>query len=292
MTRHWIIENYMVAFLDVLGQSDEVLKLQYKPTNKEEEKIAASVLENTAGYILDLREAFISYSQAIGQSTGLLDRLPPNQREQAETMRRVEAEFHGLSDSILITVPLTNDNEHCTPMNSIYPSLFGICGMFIPALVSKKPFRGGVDIGWGVRLTQDELYGSALVKAVKLESKAAEYPRVIIGNSLLDYINQVEAFDSCTIFSKFAKMNAVNCKSLITSDFDEYHILDVIGSGFQSVEHATKPQWVEQSYEFIVKTHERFGEIDDTKHHSRYGLLRNYFESRLHLWNIQPIKSG
>ena len=75
-------------------------------------------------------------------------------------------------------------------MSGIYSLLGGICGMFVLALEGGIPFRGGIDMGLGVRLQNyNEIYGPALVRAVKLESSAAKYPRVVIGNSLWEYLH-------------------------------------------------------------------------------------------------------
>jgi len=280
----------MIVFLDVLGQSDTVLGLPRIPITEEEKIAAAEILDNTAGHILKLRSYFDSFNEAREKPTGILDKLPPEQRKIAEQMRSVKAEWRGLSDSIVITVPLANDNEHCTPMSSILFWLFGVCTIFVVSLVSKKPLRGGVDIGWGVQLNKDEVYGSALVKAVKLESEDAQYPRVIVGDSIWKYINSVEKLEATTILGQMAKKNAETIKSLITTDSDGKHILDVIGSSVHDIGGGITPEFVKSSYEFIVETHNHLNSVRDTKLSPRYNNLRSYFESRLHIWDIQPAK--
>jgi hypothetical protein len=189
-----------------------------------------------------------------------------------------------------MTVPLFDDNERCTSMSSILSVLFGVCGIFVISLVSRKPFRGGIDIGWGVRLPQDEVYGSALVKAVKLEGEVAKHPRIVIGESLWEYINSVVKLQATTIESKMAKKNAETSKSLITTDSDGKHILDVIGSSVHDIGGGITPEFVKSSYEFVVEAHNHLNSVGNTKLSPRYSNLRSYFESRLHIWDIQPVK--
>jgi hypothetical protein len=292
MTRKWTLSYYLIAFLDVLGQSQEVLRLSRLPSNPEEEAFAKEILASTAGYIMDLRQSFLGFFDALAKPTGLLDKLPPEKRERANRMRRCKAEVRGLSDSIVITVPLSNEDDHSTSMTGIYAALFAVCGIFVAALAQREPFRGGVDIGWGVRLTEQEVYGSALVKAVSLESSVAQYPRVVIGNSLWGYLTEVKKLVSDTVFGKWARKTAADCKTLATEDYDSCRILDVIGGGAHSVADGIKPEWVGDGYKFVVDTHERFGKEGNMKLHARYGWLRSYFESRLHLWGIPPVQPG
>jgi len=82
--------------------------------------------------------------------------------------------------------------------------------------------------------------------------------------------------------------NSYISKDLITVDYDHLNILDVIGEGAQSITGGINSELVEKSYKNVVETHKRLTIAGDTKLASRYGSLRSYLESRLHLWNIQP----
>ena len=68
-------------------------------------------------------------------------------------------------------------------------------------------------------------------------------------------------------------------------------LLDVIGEGAQSIQGGIHKDLVEKAYEFIVQSHNDFKKSQDFNMHTRYGLLRSYFESRVHLWSIEPIQS-
>ncbi|MGB2814440.1 MAG: hypothetical protein WBC75_05030, partial [Dehalococcoidales bacterium] len=159
--KKWIISYYLIAFLDILGQKDKILSITHPPSTVEEQNKAVDVLRDTANYVVGLRKGFLDYFNTHNRPTGILDVLAPEQRAEAEQLRRCHAEVRGVSDSIIITVPLSYGTDYCTPLNGIHAALYGICGIFLAALACHKPFRGGVDIGWGVRLprARKEVYG-------------------------------------------------------------------------------------------------------------------------------------
>jgi len=288
--KKWVISYYLIAFLDILGQKDKILSITHPPSTVEEQNKEARVLRDTANYVVGLRKNFLDYFKIVDRPTDILNVLTPEQRAIALQLRHFHAEVRGVSDSIIITVPLSYETDFCTPMNGIYSALYGICGMFSTALACSKPFRGGVDIGWGVRLpsAKKEVYGSALVKAHFLENNVAQYPRVVIGDSLLTYINGIETIKTNDWNSNRAKQLASQCKEFITSDYDHLNILDVIGGGVQSIKGGINSDLIEKGYRYVIDTHRSLTIAGDIKLSSRYGCLRSYIESRLHLWNIQP----
>lgn len=288
--RKWIISSYLIAYLDIQGQKDKILSLTYPPSTEEEETKAVCVLKDTVDYVVGLRNAFLEFFNAFNRPTGRLDVLTPEQRAKAEQLRHCYAEVRGVSDSIIITVPLSYGTDYCTPLNGIHSAFYGICGIFITALACHQPFRGGVDIGWGVRLprAKKEVYGSALVKAYFLENKIAQYPRVVIGDSLLTYIRSIETIKADNSNINRAKVVASQCEEFITTDYDRLNILDIIGKGTQSVEGGVDSDLVEKGYTYVVDTHNKLTSAGVIGLSSRYGCLRSYLESKLHLWNIQP----
>lgn len=287
MTRSWELSYYLVAYLDILGQSEQLLQLIRLPSGQQEEESAARILHNTAGHVVSLREAFQQFFQAASRSTGLLDDLAPAQREMADRMRQSQVEIRFFSDSLLLVVPLANTDEHCVPMNGVYSSMFAICGMYVVALASGRPFRGGIDIGLATRIPpHQEVYGPALVRAVKLESEA-EYPRVVVGDALWSYVSRVAAQESASPFGAAASRTAASCKVLVATDQDDRHILDVIGTEPHSIENGISRQLVEAGYKFVVKAQNQYQAHGDGDLYQRYRRLRQYMESRLHLWGIR-----
>jgi hypothetical protein len=290
VAKGWTLSYYFIAFIDVLGQSKELLKLNRLPTTPEEKAKASVILHNTAGNIVDLREGFRKFFRARNRSTGILDSLTPDKREIAERARRAEALITSISDAVIIAVPLSNENDHCLSMSSIYSALYAICGLFITSLAIGKPFRSGIDTGIGVPISKNEVYGGALVKAYKLEKSSAKYPRIVVGDSLIEYINTVQKQNSNTDYAKLAKKWAGDSKLYIIDDKDKTKMLDVIGEGVKSISGGVDSKLVETAYRFIVQSQKEFKNSGEIELYFRYGYLRDYFESKLSLWNIQPIE--
>lgn len=289
MPRGWILKYYFVAFIDVLGQSKELLNLDKIPVTLEEKDRASYILHNTAGYIIRLRNGFKAFYRGRNKPTGILDSLPPDKRAKAERARSIEVIVKSISDTIIIAVPISSEDEHCVSIGSIYTALYGICGIYLAALVENKPFRSGIDIGLGVPLTKNEVYGGALVKAYMLE-KSAKYPRIVVGDSLYDYLSVIQNQSSNTDYARLAKKWAGDSKLLIINDHDNLRVLDVIGEGVKSISGGIDKDIVEKAYMFVVQSHKGYKNSGDIELYFRYGYLRNYFESKLHLWNIQPIQ--
>ena len=290
MAKDWTLSYYFIAFIDVLGQSKELLKLERLPKTQEEIENASKILHNTAGSITRLRNGFRTYYRTLEKPPGILDPLPPEIRAKAEEVRRNETIITTISDSIIISIPISNEYNHCVSIQNIYKALYGICGIYLAALAEKKPFRSGIDIGLGVPLKKNEVYGGALIKAYKLENNNAIYPRIVVGNSLYDYLNTISNQSLDNQYARFAKRWANESMKFFINDYDSLKILDVMGEGAKSISGGIDNNIVERAYEFVVQSHNEYANSNNTKLYARYGYLRNYFESKLDLWNIEPIK--
>ena len=73
-------------------------------------------------------------------------------------------------------------------MRGVYAALTSAASTFLTMLAGRQAIRGGIDVGVAVELRDKELYGPALARAYELESKTANYPRVVLGEELIRYI--------------------------------------------------------------------------------------------------------
>jgi len=286
---------YMVIFLDVLGQSQKLEKLKHLPTNQTEIIKTAQILDETAGSIIRLREGFDSLFDTLSKPTPILDKLPPEKRCLAKSLRQIKITRRGISDSYIMTLPLAEDKlfGRCGVMLNVWSALAATCGMFTVALAERLAVRGGVDIGLGTILpidNKDEVYSPAIVRAVRLESRIAQYPRVAVGEELWQYLCKVEDSPNNTQFDSFAKKYAVYSKNLIYQDYDGVRTLDYLGKGMHSIEGGVDPQCIMKAYQYVIQEHEKYIKSKDFKLAGRYSLLRQYMESRLDLWDIGKIQ--
>ena len=88
------------------------------------------------------------------------------------------------------------------------------CEALLPVVMAMGewgiPVRGGIDIGVGVDLYPNEVYGPVAASAYKLESEVADYPRIVIGSGLLDYVLWLES-------TRGSDWNAVKTRELATT---------------------------------------------------------------------------
>ena len=75
----------------------------------------------------------------------------------------------------------------------------------------------------GYSIGSNEVYGSALVKAYTSESKEAKYPRIVVGESLWEYINYVDNLKCKTECANRAKSIAKQCKNWVVKDLNYIH---------------------------------------------------------------------
>jgi hypothetical protein len=278
----FVLGYHLVAFLDVQGQRERFKQLRLATTPDEQEQIAET-LRATAGFVLALRELFQTQFEVFEQG--------------AQTPFPVRPKFLGFSDSFVTSVPLRSANDRDGVVRSIIvlSALSAAAIVVLTSLSQRHPLRGGIDVGLATEIGPTEIYGTALEKAYVLESKIAEYPRVVIGDELIEFLSQELlrcGQRSEPIFQAIRKI-IEKVQALITQDKDGKYILDFLGAGM--VEHAGPIReqvnsTVRPAYDFVLKEYNRFLESGDAKLSARYAQLKEYFESRLNLWGLE-IKS-
>ncbi len=290
MTETIDIGYYFVAFIDVVGQRDKLKQLLSLPRNDAEKKHIVSVLVDTSEYIKQLRKQFNDYFNAAAKPTGLLDRLTPEQRAWAEQRKQSIIWHRGFSDSYIMTVPCWYEARPGVHIGDIYSCLYGICALLVWALGMRKPFRGGVEIHLGTEVDKQEVYGPVTVRAYELESVEAKYPCVVVGEGLLNHLDDVQKRCLNDIDSKHTLVNINNCRKLITTDTAGKPILDFMGEGVRSLQEGITSQLVSIAYDFVVSQEKQLLEAGNDHLRGYYSQLRTYCESRLSLWGINPLK--
>jgi hypothetical protein len=284
--RHLQLGHHLVAFLDVLGQRDRFRDLR-QPRTPEESAAVAEVLRQTAGFVLELRRIFGEQFQ--GFEAGLT-----NVRKQTNTP--IRPKFVGFSDSFVTSVPLHNRGGELVPIVTVFSALAAAAIVMLTSLASRHPLRGGIDVGLATEIGPEEIYGTALERAYSLESKEADYPRIVIGDELWHYLQVALANYQMQATPAAQSIAAIigRITELISTDSDGKKILDYLGPIM--VEHAgsantTAEKMVRPAYEFVLKEQKRVSGAGDPKLTARYKALRGYIESRLPLWNLEAEKA-
>jgi hypothetical protein len=280
--RHLKLGHHLVAFLDVLGQRERFKGLRLPKTSEETAEVA-EVLRQTAGFVLELRENFAQQFKSF--EAGF-----------TQTKVSVQPKFVGFSDSFVISTPLRGDAGDLVPIVTVFSALFAAAVSMLMALASKHLLRGGIDVGLATEIGPEEIYGTALEKAYVLESQEAESPRIVVGDELWNYLNvarmhfeQQSSSQAKSIAKIIEKM-----MGLIATDGDGKRVLDYLGPVMvetAGTEDKYREKMVKAAYEFVLAEQNRIEGSGNPKLIARYQALRQYFESRLPLWNLKPQKS-
>jgi hypothetical protein len=274
--------GHLVAFLDILGQStnlDDMKKGQWWKVDKD----TITSLQNSYGRVLKFREIFNRFLSKFCKPSKLdvaFQKISdPDQLKLWNQFGEKRILTKGISDSVIMTLPLFVTNG-LAPMKSIY-GVLGACGSsMLISLNYKFALRGAVEIGPCIYDTNsNEVYGSALNDAVKYE-KEADWPRVVVGQAIVDYLNQSTELPTTPIVNQINASTAQKCLSLISQDENGIYFVDYLGKGFEdlfALQNTDKV--IDGALHYInmqLSAHGPYCKIYD-----KYSKLKNYFESRL-----------
>lgn len=276
-----IVQNYAAAFIDLLGQRAALEGCGLIPDSKEE---FIKIAKQSVGVIQNLHDQFNHFYSAFNQGPDP-SRVKQEHRELYFRMQRTQLKFQRFSDGLFSYISLFSDENHL-PINGIY-GLISSCGaLCFVGLASGQPIRGGLDIAWGVELNQNELYGCVVARSYQLESEAAKFPRIVLGNEMMNYLHQYANMPGQDLEVQYVRTMATTCLDMIHQDIEDgLFCIDYLGEKFrQYIGSTVDNQIFHDARTFIHTQLERFQAVDDKKLFDRYKILDKYFESRQYIW--------
>lgn len=188
---------YFVAAIDVLGQKRALQQFKDLPSTIEEKNDFVRVAKHTFGVVEGIRQSFkLFYGVYSNTKRDFNVDLTAEQEKHYRRMRRCgKLIFHGFSDTFFTFVPLGSETyfEATAAINGVTAGLKACSATMLHALAAGHALRGGIEAGLGAELKDGDIYGPGLSNAHYLESKVAQYPRIVIGNELVDYLNDLAA---------------------------------------------------------------------------------------------------
>ncbi len=278
--------NYLVLFVDILGQQEQLRQIRCLPDKSNPKQVAEfeSLLKKTVGTVNGFRDAFYLYFKGAEKQHIDVSRLTEEQKCLFDKSKSNEIKSHMFSDFVTLFLSLRDDINK-VPMIGVYSALNSAALSFIAMLSEGYAIRGGMDIGVGVEFWEGEIYGPALARAYALESKIAQYPRIILGDEIVNYIQLQRLREEDNVFSTMNKRFAEVCANLTAIDDDGYVFLDYLGEGFRNDISSINATLVNKAYKFVISESERCKSTKNSKLAFRYSLLRDYFEDRISNWN-------
>ncbi len=226
---------WFVAFFDLLGIRGSYLETDNFPTNDEEMKALLKKLKNSVGVVQGLRGHLDRFEAGMNDPSHdvRIDGLPPGTRALVKELRQTRVIRVNFSDAIMLQCPLASDSGNF-PLRGIYDALQKCASMMMISLAAGHPIRGGLDVGTGI-LDGGELFGAAPVKAYLLESKCAQYPRLVVGDTLIRRLVHAQQSDTGGVRGQVERQIAERLLSFLKrDDYDQRWIVDYAGPAFRN----------------------------------------------------------
>ncbi len=282
---------YAVAYIDILGQQDCLRNIKGLPnpdSSKEIEEFTQS-LKDTYGTVQSMRESFRNSFDMIANFDGRIDQNQFSAEESEIFKAAINPSISSFAFSDFITIYMSLRKEESAiniPISGIH-GMLGAAGIVSLAFLAVgHPIRGGIDVGIAFEIDNGEVYGPALARAYSLESNISQYPRITIGEEMVNYLrvcaNQNPNGDKV---KEIEKIMANQCIKYIAVDDDGIPFIDYLGKEFQEKHMPDSDDLKRDAYNFIVRKSNQYKEEKNSKLAFRYALLRNYFDDRLSLGN-------
>lgn len=278
------MEWYVVGFFDLLGQQDELRALKSLPDESDTEgnERFIQLIKNTVGRVIRFEKAFVDYFEGFNSLNITEDPefLAINPNLDKSHYKGNPVNIQQFSDCVIAYSSLCNETYKC-PIQGVYAVLTAIASSIIGFMAMGIPIRGGIDVGLGTELSENNFYGPALARAYTLESKVAQHPRIVVGEELLRYLDLHLAYNGNDPVANYNKVIAGFSKALITRDTDGCAIVDFLGEAVMEMLKETRGKAIvndacQYAQNQLLEWHEK----KDEKMIKRYTLLTDYFKSR------------
>lgn len=281
------LQYYVVCVIDVLGQWEKLAQWSEMPLDGVLSPELIGALKNTVGTVLGFKEVFEKYFSQVSQCiiSDKVALLPPKEQLLFQRYRDCVLKTQRFSDTFVFYAPLQNSFGDLSVVQ-VHQILGACSSAMLTSLAARIPVRGGVTIGTGIEIEDLNLYGPALAVAHFLESRIAEYPRVIVSPEVLRFLDMMEGNADAGELERIMSGMAKECRKLVTIDADRRWIVDYMGPGV--LENLpvddTFQKAIGIAYGFACSEAERFRVEGNSKLALRYASLQRYIESRMKLW--------
>lgn len=276
---------HVVALIDFLGQSGQLAKWDFVPSNVGEVGEWVKAVRESMGRVLTWREEF---DKRFGQYQKLLDTYeqdfsapaPPEKLKQFHEFRQTTLHHQHFSDTLIFYSPLQNEHGYWQVSNVV--GFLVVCGtLFLGSLTTRTPLRGAIEVGMLSRFPTGDPYGPGLAKAHHLESKVADYPRIVVGPTLLSYLNAIERDPDQDPPARANRAVAMQCRQHLAQDTDGCWIVDYLNDTFATA-GGNPTGWRKlqaDAFAFVQAELARFKNERNDKLGQRYGRLLAYFRA-------------
>lgn len=229
MARQITIGPHVVAVFDLVGQEAANRSLGSVIASNEGREATLLGIRETYGRVMDFRRMFTSqfrYQQSAARAA-IEREVPSTLRAKARRLLQSTVQTSSFSDTVIAYSGVRIVDGLASP-SPAWRVLGASAFMQLAFLAGGVPFRGGVEYGSAIRSKDVGLYGPALGAAHHLECRIAKFPRVVVGQKIIEKLVVQRDRASEDIHAKVARQVARDCLSVVTKWVDGIWMLDVV----------------------------------------------------------------
>jgi hypothetical protein len=285
----FVLGYHVVCLLDILGQKERLARWG-EPSVEGGGLTAAyrQALKDTVGVVLGWQKRFETFFDQFVECKipEQYARLDENQRELYRRYKECRLAVQQFSDTFVFYAPVTNDHGDVS-VTPLYRMIGACATAMLASLALRTPVRGALTVGVGMELPERSFYGPALAEAHYLESRVAQYPRIVVSPYVDDFLNNVRGSSKGGRLDDMMRQLAMVCSSMLVTDHDGQRIVDYMGEGVSKLPafRAASCDFVRLAYEFTCTEAERFRAEGNQKLAERYDNLRRYMQPRMEKWS-------
>lgn len=308
------IRYYFVLLLDILGQKEQLGRWENLSADGVVTEDTRGGIQRSLGPVRDVRREFAAIlekwhkcdQQWVVQLSAGLNPPPGSDLDRCKAISVPEIKLRGFSDLLIAYAPATTGSADDWNIVGLL-RILELLNILIPqCLACGIALRGGVCIGTGVEYDRNCFYGPAIAVAHDLESRVADYPRVVVSTNLRDFIRCNLAEGNGPI-DGFIRNGFERCQGLIADEQDGQTVVDYLGAGSLGSLPATDNfvrqhrKTIADAAKFVTAERERFADAaaavpsqdqDMARLAEKYLRLENYFRSRRANWENSNPPTG
>lgn len=174
---------------------------------------------------------FVAYLDLLGIRRALLktDFLPgPDVAKERELVEALKASVGVIRDlrryvaTCFDGLAASDKDDH---IRGVHDGFLASMSVMLVQLAAGHPIRGGIDVATGIEV-DGELFGAAYVRAYELESKRARYPRLVVGEGVVPYLQASMNVPGDEDERRVERSMAEECLAFVKKDTDGELMVD------------------------------------------------------------------
>jgi hypothetical protein len=290
------VSLWAVAYLDLLGYSAVLSRMDMfpMPTQPPEEQGLRDAFVRAVHFRQRLVDGSNKFMDGALKAPAELASLPEEVQHRVATFRQVRVIQAPGPDHIILACSLAPDAEH-NPIRGVYNLVTASAVTMLVQLAmgasdsdDTLPVRGGIDIApGGLYGDPASLFSPAVAKAYALESEDAVYPRIIAGDRLRLFLEELMATGADSEDAKVRRATCERIRRMFFDDFDGWLTLDFLGEGMaQTLDRELAKPMVEKAWQFVTLKLKHFRGQRQHRIAAKYAWLVHYMRQRLALWGV------